>query len=298
MPRLTLLIALGWLVTATPTAVTSQTTEVALVVTAAGTGEALPAARVLVGGKLRGVTDAAGAVRVAGLPPGRTDFQIRLLGYLPRDFELPLTVGPTLDVAVELTASPLPLDPLRVTARRSATAQRGGFYDRLKRGQGLYVTRADLERTKPSHFVDVFRGVPGVRLISTPGGEKLQMAGTRPLRFTMKGRTGNELTTSETNQKRMEGRNFGRKSDDVGRPVGATMFADSMTSAREAIGDCPVLYFLDGISFQPTWNGIISNEVPVNSIEGIEIYRRMSEVPGPFRRGGADCGVVLIWTRG
>ncbi|CAN5316432.1 hypothetical protein BH20GEM2_BH20GEM2_15050 [soil metagenome] len=270
MPRLTLLIALGWLVTATPTAVTSQTTEVALVVTAAGTGEALPAARVLVGGKLRGVTDAAGAVRVAGLPPGRTDFQIHLLGYLPRDFELPLTVGPTLDVAVELTPSPLPLDPLRVTARRSATAQRGGFYDRLERGHGLYVTRADLERTKPSRFVDVFRGVAGVRVISALQGEKLQMAGTSPLQFTLKGQTPAELTT----------------------------LADSISSAREAIGDCPVLYYLDGIAFQPSVNGVISDEVAVNAIEGIEVYRRMSSVPGPFRRAGADCGVVLIWTRG
>ncbi len=296
MRRLTVLFALGSLAVGTPSTAASQTAEVALVVTAAGTGEALPAAQVFVGKDVRGVTDAAGAVRIAGLPPGRTDFQVRLLGYVPRDFDLPLTVGPTLDVAVELTPSPLPLDPLRVTAERSATALRGGFYDRLKRGQGLYVTRADLERTKPSRFVDVFRGVAGIRLISAPGGEKLQMAGTSPLRFNLKGRTGTEITRSELNSMRV---NEGSTRGSQGCAIGdAAAPGDTIASARDAIGDCPVLYYLDGIAFQPTWNGIISNEVPVNSLEGIEIYRRMSEVPGQFRRAGADCGVVLIWTRG
>jgi carboxypeptidase family protein/TonB-dependent receptor-like protein len=61
-------------------------------------------------------------------------------------------------------------------------------------------------------------------------------------------------------------------------------------------GDCPVQYYLDGISYQPDYAGV-PNDVRPDEVEGIEVYRRLSEVPVEYRRPGAECGVVLIWLR-
>jgi len=61
-------------------------------------------------------------------------------------------------------------------------------------------------------------------------------------------------------------------------------------------GDCPVQYFLDGVSYMPDFAGV-PNDVRPDEVEGIEVYRRLSEVPVEFRRPGAECGVVLIWLK-
>jgi TonB-dependent Receptor Plug Domain len=68
-------------------------------------------------------------------------------------------------------------------------------------------------------------------------------------------------------------------------------------SAGAAKGDCPVQYYLDGSMWEPDAPGVISNDVRPEEVEGIEVYRRLSEVPAEFRRPGSECGVVLIWLK-
>ena len=65
---------------------------------------------------------------------------------------------------------------------------------------------------------------------------------------------------------------------------------------RWEAGDCPVQYYLDGVSYLPDFAGV-PNDVRPDEVEGIEVYRRLSEVPVEYRRRGAECGVVLIWLR-
>jgi TonB-dependent Receptor Plug Domain len=65
---------------------------------------------------------------------------------------------------------------------------------------------------------------------------------------------------------------------------------------RWEAGDCPVQYYLDGVSYQPDFAGV-PNDVRPDEVEGIEVYRRLSEVPVEYRRRGAECGVVLIWLK-
>jgi hypothetical protein len=62
-------------------------------------------------------------------------------------------------------------------------------------------------------------------------------------------------------------------------------------------GDCPVQYYLEGVHFQPSSPGIISNDIRPDEVEGMEIYRRLAEVPSQYRRPGAECGVIAIWRR-
>jgi hypothetical protein len=61
---------------------------------------------------------------------------------------------------------------------------------------------------------------------------------------------------------------------------------------------CAVRYFLDGVRTNPTFQ---LDEINVEWIEALEIYRGPSEVPPRFTgfssEERATCGVVVIWTR-
>lgn len=63
--------------------------------------------------------------------------------------------------------------------------------------------------------------------------------------------------------------------------------------------NCPMRYFMDGARLNPTFQ---IDQIDVQWIEALEVYRGPSEVPGEFsgfsssERG--NCGVIVIWTRG
>jgi hypothetical protein len=79
------------------------------------------------------------------------------------------------------------------------------------------------------------------------------------------------------------------------RMDGATPAMYRLNTRWEA-GDCPVQYYLDGVSYLPDFAGV-PNDVRPDEVEGIEVYRRLPEVPVEYRRPGAECGVVLIWLK-
>jgi TonB-dependent starch-binding outer membrane protein SusC len=58
-------------------------------------------------------------------------------------------------------------------------------------------------------------------------------------------------------------------------------------------GKCSVQIYVDGHPYQ---NGNVDDFNP-NGVEGIEVYRSASEIPGAFRARDATCGVIAIWTR-
>lgn len=58
-----------------------------------------------------------------------------------------------------------------------------------------------------------------------------------------------------------------------------------------ANGTCRPLLYVDGLR-TPDLIGI-----PVDIIDGIEVYRRPTLVPVEYNAGGRACGAVLIWTR-
>ena len=56
---------------------------------------------------------------------------------------------------------------------------------------------------------------------------------------------------------------------------------------------CPVVYFVDGIQS----NEQMALSIRPERLEGIEIYRRPTEVPVEFNVRGASCGVIALWSR-
>jgi len=61
-------------------------------------------------------------------------------------------------------------------------------------------------------------------------------------------------------------------------------------------GGCPVLYFLDGVRYEPTLTHGLDGEIGLDHIEAIEVYD-VATAPVQFSGVGASCGVVLLWTR-
>lgn len=56
------------------------------------------------------------------------------------------------------------------------------------------------------------------------------------------------------------------------------------------------LYYLDGVPLR-LGNETIDEWVQTFNIEIVEVYRRVSEIPGEFGGSAAQCGVIAIWTR-
>lgn len=58
---------------------------------------------------------------------------------------------------------------------------------------------------------------------------------------------------------------------------------------------CDPAFFLDGLPV----DGQTIRSIPASDLEGLEVYRGLSQVPAAYLRSGAatTCGVILAWTR-
>jgi hypothetical protein len=63
------------------------------------------------------------------------------------------------------------MDPVLVTARRTAALDRVGFNQRKKSGFGYYIGPELLEKRHPHFVTDLLREVPGLRTRSTINGD-------------------------------------------------------------------------------------------------------------------------------
>jgi Carboxypeptidase regulatory-like domain len=61
-------------------------------------------------------------------------------------------------------------------------------------------------------------------------------------------------------------------------------------------GYCALALIIDGTLIANA-QGSIDEYVPVDMIQGIEVYNSGTSVPGEFARLGTDCGAIVVWTR-
>lgn len=61
--------------------------------------------------------------------------------------------------------------------------------------------------------------------------------------------------------------------------------------------DCPPMLFVNGIHLGSSDLVDLDGIVQPQDLEGLEVYRGISEVPARFSLPGAQCGVLLFWTR-
>jgi TonB family protein len=135
------------------------------------------------GSAQRALTDEHGAFHLVVPAKGGVTLRVRRLGFRPK---LVAVGGPADQVQVQLAVSAQLLMPVVVRAERgSYTGRLTGYYQRLeRRTQGLFITRADLERENPTQLTDMLQRNPGIRITrGRPGAQSVRMRGRncRPL---------------------------------------------------------------------------------------------------------------------
>ena len=222
----------------------------------------IPGARVIVVGSGEGVSGDSGWVRLPGVAPGRVFVLVTRIGYRPTEFSLEVPATGGLEVDVELEPAPVAVQGVTAVARPEVRLlQMGGFYRRREAGRGSFLTREEIEKSGAIRASEVFRRIQGVRVVPTSGDNyKLQSVryGTSLSERSSRSRTGNP---------RQEG--------------GGNNFV------------CDMLVFLDGM--QSHLESI--DDVHMQSLEAVEVYRGPSQVPPEYNQMNAACGVVLLWTR-
>ncbi len=208
--------------------------------------------------------------------PRAGNFRLRVarIGYGPETTDaIAVEVGRTVLVQVFMQQRPVSLGAVEITERTTmrGTGALDGFEMRRLRGLGKFVTRADIEQMAPVVFLDIIAGIPGVRILHVSQGRQIvRMNRSAPM-----------LRSSA-------------------RRVEANEAMDDEGIVAE--NNCPVIFFLDGVRLNNSGDASLDRvevvyHLPVELIEGIEIYRGAAELPAEFGGSDARCGVVAVWTR-
>ncbi|MET0399810.1 MAG: carboxypeptidase-like regulatory domain-containing protein [Longimicrobiaceae bacterium] len=230
-----------------------------------GADAPIPGARVVVGSGAQGVSDGGGWVRLPGVQPGRVFVLVTRIGYRPAEFHLQVPLSGGLEVDVELEPAPVAVQGVTGVGRsENGSLAAAGFYRRRDTGMGTFLTREDIDRTRALRTSEIFRRVRGVRVV--PAGNHTY---------------------------RLQTVRYGLSLSVRGSAAGVT--PSDMRTAAGGGGSivCEMLVYLDGVLVQLT----SIDDVLMNSLEAIEVYRGAGEIPAEFRVTNAGCGVVALWTR-
>lgn len=140
-------------------------------VTARATGQPLEGAHVVVVGTgITAVTNTAGVLRLAGVPLGVQTVEVRRLGYATRLRMVPLEAGAASTAVFALEVDPVRMAEIHVTAKKKRPVwnylDRAGFTRRKASGNGIFITRTDIQQSGPRFLSDLLRRYPGVAIQS------------------------------------------------------------------------------------------------------------------------------------
>ncbi len=134
-----------------------------------GTGRPVAAADIAVrDGSARTQSDEAGYFRLEQVLPGDHLLRITHLGFEPFTEVVSVVADRTLELRVELSADPIALEPLVVTALRDRRLELRGYYDRRtwgeRTGLGHFLDGEAVERRMAPLTTSLLRDVPGLRV--------------------------------------------------------------------------------------------------------------------------------------
>ena len=128
----------------------------------------------LVGTDIVTLTDAKGDFTMRNLPSGSRVLLARHLGYVAQIAQVDLSSHEQAHVAIKLPKYVAVMDPVLVTARRTAALDKVGFGQRRKSANGYFVGPEQIERMHPFYVTDVLRMVPGIQVVHTRPGEAVR----------------------------------------------------------------------------------------------------------------------------
>lgn len=133
------------------------------------TGAGISGAEVgIAGTDILGYTDTDGRLRLGPLAPGAARLTVRRLGFRAMTVDISIPASGAMADTIQLVEVAHRLDPILV--RGSAHSYAGtmsGFYQRRGEGFGHFFTRAEIEKSNVTRLSDLFRTVPGMRMVST-----------------------------------------------------------------------------------------------------------------------------------
>ena len=145
-------------------------------------GAGIAGAEILVGGTdLRAFTNGQGEFRLTSVPAGAFTVSVRRLGFLP--MATSVVVAPNTPALLSVVVAPLAQSLATVVVRgdrRSQDKRLGGFYMRRSRSSGgHFITRDHIDQRRPSQTSDLFRTVPGARIMSSGYTNRVRFRGMR-----------------------------------------------------------------------------------------------------------------------
>ncbi|MDQ6718350.1 MAG: carboxypeptidase-like regulatory domain-containing protein [Gemmatimonadota bacterium] len=124
--------------------------------------------------RLGAYTDSAGHFRMDHIKPGEYDVIVRQFGFAPRVIRMKFEPDETTAQQFQLTASPIILARVKVTARDTA---RSLYYDnisafegRRKHGFGSFITASELQDARERDMTTVLHTIPQVRFYHLASG--------------------------------------------------------------------------------------------------------------------------------
>jgi hypothetical protein len=236
----------------------------------------------------RAQTDTGGFFALSARAAPRTVVHFALAGYRTDSLttDAPPAAGP-LRVAMTSTSAGTiaALSPTKVVASNGTTD-----FDRraARHVGGIFITEADIAKRQPVRTSDLFKTILGVSVRDSSG--VLQLVSNRGLRASLSG----TATTPGTG-----GRGVAnvKGAPPVGRGAPSQFTFDDSSRGPAVDGrKCMLRVGLDGQLMDPSFS---VDEIPVNSIRGIEAYIGTATIPIEFStvQPDAPCGIVMIWTR-
>lgn len=110
------------------------------------------------------LTDSAGEFRFAAVHPGAYGLRARRVGYRDTGGAVRLAADSAVELEVRMAPASVALDPVTVVARsaRRVSPVLQGYYQRLARGHGRFVTRGEIEARNPVRITDLLRTLPNI----------------------------------------------------------------------------------------------------------------------------------------
>jgi hypothetical protein len=116
-------------------------------------------------------SDSTGRFATSGLVAGIYLLEVRAVGYAKGSWVLRLGDRDAVTEVFELAPLPVELDPVVVERQPSFAEQRRLEFERRRAsGRGHFITEDEIAQVKPRMLADLFRTVPGVRLLCRGAG--------------------------------------------------------------------------------------------------------------------------------
>jgi hypothetical protein len=216
--------------------------------------------------KLSVISDSLGEFTINGITPGTHLVSARRIGFSPLTTRVTFLLGAVVEadlMMIPTAAQTLP--DVKVEAKAVVHGKLGEFEERRLAGNGgRFLTQADLEKRVFSTLTDALRQMPGIDFIRNPRqmGESYAVTG--------------------------------RMSQPAGALAPAMQGGGTLQPCMAAVVLDGSMVYGAGAQGERPFN---VNQIPANTIAGIEYYVGPASMPAKWNAARHTCGLLVIWTK-